>query len=365
MQQYKWPITELEEKLKKLYILRKKETNFQKLEMIDEDIRTLESLLHKKNKIGFDGLIKKYHVLRSYYPGYEFLIPKLNEFNAITSEFSLKEKRKILTLTDDELLSLTHDFYKNTNNYLFGNFIDVFQKRKDHIEFDESANNYVHGVTYPIHTSKDAFIKIYKWNTIEDLIAIIHEYMHAISASINPNHLYEKKYLYTEVDTLFIEMLVRDFIKEVFNEEMSINEKVIAHEKIKEEASILCSLIRLIEMEMNKKTKYITSEQLRKNALKAGLTDQSIDDVLHNPNRYNETYIIGYSLAVELYEIYKQDKDKAFDILKRFILLKNYYSQEMHSIIEELGLHPNTHLEEFQKNIEEEYRRVRKNDLII
>lgn len=45
--------------------------------------------------------------------------------------------------------------------------------------------------------------------------------------------------------------------------------------------------------------------------------------------------------------------------LKRLILLKDYYSQDMFWELKKIGLYPNSHLKEYQDNLEQEYDRIR------
>ena len=62
----------------------------------------------------------------------------------------------------------------------------------------------------------------------------------------------------------------------------------------------------------------------------------------------NMKYIIGYITALELFEVYKQDKELAIDLLKR-IIVKDDSKTEYQRITENVNL--NEHVEEHVKRL--------------
>lgn len=63
-------------------------------------------------------------------------------------------------------------------------------------------------------------------------------------------------------------------------------------------------------------------------------------------------------LAIELYKIYKEDKDKALYILKHIIMLDNTSNEQYYCNIQRLGLVPNLSIDEFQRETEQELKRT-------
>jgi hypothetical protein len=355
MSKYRWTVYDLEERLKRLQELKKKEKNPKKLLIIEEDITNLEDGI--KNLTGNTTnapLINRYRKMEHFYHDWDFLAPEITEFSEITESFRFAKELKRSSLSKKDIMDLTHDFYKELGSFFFGNFLKAFRQRRDHIKFENGKVFGVNfGTSYNILTTKESFIRINRDHTVNDLITTIHEYMHATSMRINQEHLMVDNYLFSEVDTLFSEILAHDFIKKVIDADTATICRAIEHDMIAADAFNTSALIKLFELERNRKFK--NNRDLRLAALKEPqLAGVDIDAITSNPYANSECFAIGYAIAIELYEMYKDDKEKALDILKRIIQSKSDYPEEMYGKIRRFGIIPNMHIFEFQKDLQKD-----------
>ena len=64
-----------------------------------------------------------------------------------------------------------------------------------------------------------------------------------------------------------------------------------------------------------------------------------------------ENYLTSYMFAIELYNLYYEDKEKALDTLKKIILLDNKSAEQTYQDIKKLGLNANQGLKKYQKTL--------------
>ena len=89
-----------------------------------------------------------------------------------------------LYLSDDELLSIVHDFYKTRIPQVYETFEKEFAKKDYNLRIKE-ALFHSSAVTYHIKCLNQSYINIEKSNSIFDAVNLAHEYGHAVGFHIN------------------------------------------------------------------------------------------------------------------------------------------------------------------------------------
>ena len=113
-------------------------------------------------------------------------------------------------------------------------------------------------------------------------------------------------------------------------------------------------ILSLMEEEANLSEGFSSTKEMRKHLNHNLFTDDCFDDSFNFANNPDEEYLASYMIAIELYMLYKEDKDKALDILKRIILLDDMSEEEYYSNIKKLGIIPNFSLRNYERCLQEE-----------
>lgn len=363
MPKYKWSFDTIIEKLNLIEKLISVEKDNDRLCLLQRDYYNLQKIIedeynnehHNKTK-----LLDSYNDIKETLQPIEFLWEDFKIFdNTINKKLKIP-KLKRNSLSKEDLLTITHDFYKSLNKYFYGNFMKNFYRRNDHIIFQSYSNN-ICGETIGIPSLKESFIRIYRDYNNEDILTTVHEYSHATSLSINPNHLTESKTLYTEIDTIFMELVASEYISKLFKDNSSTifnASKLNEYSSYAEDISIM---IKTIESEKYAENGYSNNKTLKKIAAEVlDFVPDIIDDVIGEPNLDNIIYLTSYMFALELFNLYNEDKEKALYILKRIILLENMNELEYYNNILKLGINPNFILQEHYKEMEKETLKLRR-----
>lgn len=360
MAKYNWNIDTLIEKknlIEKLILLEK---DSDRILLLQRDYYHLQNLIDDEfNTYTYDkmSLLENFDYIKENLQTIEFLWEDIKKFNNTINEPIIIPELKRSSLSKNDLLTITHDFYKSLNKYFYGNFMKNFYRRNDHIYFNSYNNDGISGETIGLPSLKEAFIKICRDYTNEDILTVIHEYSHATSLSINPNHLNDiKKTLYTEIDTIFMELIAADYISKLFKD--NSNAIIFKASKLNEyadNADELSIMIDIINGEKYTENGYTSNKMLKNIASKHfNVIPEVINDVIGEPNLTNTIYLTSYMFALELYKQYLQDKEKSLYNLKKIILLEDMDELEYYSNIKRLGINPNLSLKTHYNEVKNE-----------
>ena len=110
-----------------------------------------------------------------------------------------------------------------------------------------------------------------------------------------------------------------------------------------------------MEEEKNLEQKFSSTKEMRKHLNRNLFTDDCFNKSFNSASNPDEEFLSSYIIAIELYMLYKEDKDKALDTLKRIILLNEMPDEEQYySNIKRLGIIPNLSLRGFEKDLQAE-----------
>lgn len=258
------------------------------------------------------------------YPIYRKLIKELqNDYLAI-------DDYKEAYISDEGTINFACDFYNSLDSESFNLFAEVFDKRKNHIKFMDESRLHT-SFMVPIVNRNEAYICCVNKPTIEKLISFIHESQHAIAFKMNNDHIKNgNKALIREADALFKQLLACYFISK-YNPQFSDdcnNSKNILHENIKEELYALYIKNQLIYLS-NKKT-FNNDKELLDYLVSHSRADINLVDYLCEESLFQMYYYpLAYMIAVELYEMYQVDPEKALYVCNEFIKMNNvdYYGE--------------------------------------
>jgi len=348
MSKYHWSIDDI--LIKQALIKKKlnKETDFYKAELLEHDYNLITEYLKELDEENAvyqtEKLLDSYNFFKEELNNIDFLWDDFNLFYNKTKGVSYEFELKKTSINSDDILTLTHDFYKKKlNSYFFNHFMKNFSKRRDHIIFKNNSDDYAfNGKTIPLPSLGEAYIEIFRNHTLEDVLTTIHEYSHANSILINPHHLIEQKTSFTEIDSIFMELIGADFL----NKELNTQKGSMLHVNTLNEYSILgemyVKLINLIKVEKYAQNGYTNNKILKQTANNnLNMKPQLVEDLLQNADMFSSIYVTSYLFAIELYNIYKEDKEKALYLLKKIILLDKSNEKEYYDGIIDLGVIPN------------------------
>ena len=347
MVHYNWTIDQIRDRYSYLCHLysRNKPIDDDAKEKLIDDLAYLKSLIEDKElECQTESLLEKYHGASEQLEDVDFLWDEIRDFSLCTKEDFDTTPLKTCSLSRRDLLDLTHDFYKDCfDHFFFGNFMKNFYRRRDHILFEPAKDTTLKGESISISSTKETFLRINRGYTFDDLITTIHEYMHATSFTINGDHFIFNKDIYAEIDPILTELLACDYFETVFKDHKMDALKVYIHNIFCKKAHDASQLISLYDIESERGC-FKNNRELRKVALECGITD--LEKALGS---FNLVPTIDYIFAVEFYYLYREDREKALNLLKKFIMMAFGDETKYYAELRKLGIYPNTNSRELHK----------------
>ena len=312
MAKYNWTVDTLQLKIEELRKAYAREENEDLKNLIAYDINNLETWIYAfydTEKYDMEKFTDIFKVFKSDITSLAFLWSDYEEFYRESKDPKIREHTfHRSSLSKDDLITLTHDFYKSLNRYFFGNFMKNFRHRRDH----------------------------------------------ATSFQLNPNHVDYDKRAFSETIALFMELLASDYYLEQTKDYDASIYKINTHLEYIDNAQVVNLIIYLIKKEQQLGHEYTSTKEMRQQLKKDSFSDEIFDDAFLFSGIAHEEYLASYMYAIELYMLYKENKDKALDLLKRMILLDEMNEEEYYSNIKKLGIIPNFSLRNFERDLQQE-----------
>lgn len=251
-----------------------------------------------------------------------------NSYINKVDEIKKKYKRDISTLEEfqkvpfshEEKMTLIHDFFKDLDSELFNFFLKLYNLRKTNVWFVDAKAKVSRSDCLSLAIINESFLRVCGGNTIEVITNLAHECGHAISFLMNPSWNYNnEKDFFAEVESFFIELLSMDyFYLTTRNEDIELQKQELF--------SVMATVEDALTMQ-----EFITEIYL-KNGLKKDSTffKKLKTELMINKNIFNNimqvafendgTYLLSFLVAIELFHLYKQDKELAIDYFKKIIM---------------------------------------------
>ena len=342
-----WTIDDLRKDLLELKRLLYEEKDLKKRVELCNYIERLELLICENthsSKIKYD---KEELFFNSLYnlPKYRIYMPYVRNFvNIIDPYFDDKQIKapKSKLYTDRDMYDLTDSFFKGFDKETYDIYKRIDKEKDDKLAFIDMKSR--ESSTYIIPRLDKFYINLGVDDDAERTIeAYIHEIGHIITARKNQNR-YHRKYLFTEIESLFYEILADEFLyketgNELFNhlEEIKANYYYIT-------SNVIDIHFYAYDHTANKLTKIKNSE---KKYLKY-LDEEGLIKKEHIDIDTLMMYLFSYICAIELVGIYKEDKVEAIKILNT-ITSDRLDISEYENII--TNIEPNNHVKRYIKEL--------------
>lgn len=243
-------------------------------------------------------------------------------------------------LSIDDMIELVNAFFRQTNSEFYTLFLKNYKNRYSNIK--ESKINGADAMMFHIPVLDKNYIVI-KRNLKKNrkLLTLLHEEGHAAAALLNP-HRYLYGSILTEVEALLFEMLGADYFGKELDDSYFLKSQIVNLEYYK-----------TIAME-------IIDEKLLADLCNNDLNEETLNNLIYKNNLshllYNDIpittlymkYLISYLVAIELYEVYQNDKDLALNMLKKIVMQKK--DEDDYEKITNL-VTPTSSLESYQKRL--------------
>lgn len=245
------------------------------------------------------------------YYGHYALLPKATTYLA---NFGPLPELNTYPLSNDDTMTFTHDFFHDlTDRRFFYAFYQQFKDAEKYTDFGKKGKFVI-----PIRGLNRCFVSSIDDDNIEKLGTTIHEYAHATSFIINNQHLNSIiKEIFTEIDTIFMELLSYDYAAHYFNMDRdgALMQADIANTMVEFGNTLLLKndLLKMF-LKASSLDNFIDSAQNQ-----TGYTEDELVKLYKTTNKETFTYLISYLYAVELYMAYQQDPEKTLNTLYEFI----------------------------------------------
>lgn len=367
MTYYGWNIYTLRNRIKELEEKKKRVKDDYLKELMDNDINILEDIIGDYLQTSGDSikLIEEYNIERDNLNNLKFLWQDFFYYRWLSDKKYIPySDLKTVTFSKDDLFEITHNFYKELDHSFYGNFMKGYRRRTDHVNFVEEcqSDDYPYqGETIYINSLNDVYMTLVKNNSYDDILTSCHEYAHVISWFMNQNIANNGNIFFCETFPIFVELLASDYI----NKEFKTNDGTLLRGNIEFSNNVfseeLTTFLKIMDEEERQGHPFERNKDIKIAANKLGLENEDIEDMLvGSSSQLKESYLTSYLYAVELYQIYKEDKEKALYLMKKMIYLDKANEEKYFSEIKKLGLNLNERSNDYHNKLYEDIRVLKK-----
>ena len=322
-----------------------------------DDLEFLNEILYSQDEFSFYSYTDKFKTEASELLKRNYLWRTFKSFETQTNKvLDIIPNEKKYEISNTDLFEITHDFFKYFDQDYFNNFLKIYNNRNSHTKFIARNKPNLAGENYYIPSLDENFSIIYRSFTIDDIFTVIHESTHGTSALINPYHNTNTKDLFAEVDSTFMELVASDYIDKLFNNTEGTLNRIHTHDSHCCNGIDINDMIRLTKLVGTKKVSISLLENIARNRL--FIEPQELRTLLDFNYTNKMSRLLGYMIAIQLYEIYKKDPDKAKFIFKRFILNIKSSEKEYYEWFLEEGINPSDNIKKYHNNINQDIQRL-------
>ena len=251
-----------------------------------------------------------------------------------------------LNLSEQDMIELIQEFFNSTPKEI-KEIYDEINKRKKRIRFEKSEEYESQGRMVFVPKLNKPYITVgHAVNKPSILQSFAHEEGHSIGSILNPERYTDDKHsLFQEIESTFFELLGIDFFSQELN-----------HEEMKKRLFYKMQSIffNAEEILLERKLSEIGFSQNHPNEDNFSLEDNdmifTLQDIANGGCSFekNIIYLISYIIAIELFELYKENKEQAIERLKK-IVQREKGESEYQNIIQTVT--PNKSLIKHKKRI--------------
>ena len=338
---YNWGIKELLEEKKELLKRYKYETNpsikkellsviYNLNETIKEEKGQDEEIVYLTDEERLDNIRSDIERYKAYYSIVSFFQNSLSKHydkidyleELMIEKVGLNESYGKITgakVSNDRAFALTNLFYKRHIPSLYPIFESFYKKRFNSVRFIESISDQTVANAKYIWPTKRYFMNCLKDDDISKISNLIHEYGHIISFALNPKELYYPRYpMFAEVASIFPEIIA------LYENDGHHDETQLLYERYCNLPALLGNSIQLVlhsvVLNLWEENNYQLNDKFFHDLDYYYDTDkEEFDSVLNTYIDNQGIYIVSYMVAIELFHLYKIDKNKALKIFESIL----------------------------------------------
>ena len=353
-----WTLKDIKKRIVYFENKLKREKNPNKRRELKETISSLNGVIEYFQE-EYDYSLPSFNEVRtldknfitSYHKLFPYILNFADNFSEEEIDFitSLKKDKSI---NGQKIMTVTKDFYDSIKDTRFTKpFLDMYANHRFYVNFRPANKHNTKdntAITFNIYNSPEIFLLVNYSKNINDYLALIHEYAHAISCRINRFYTVDfGKYLFNETDGIFFEMIANEELAK--NEENEIDSLVIDLDRFFDYALNAVLVQAKVELytTIDHNPKMRRSDMIKFLKVDQRLTKEDIQEVLHKEMYKLFNYAMSYLLAIELVLLYRIDAKKALDALYELISLSGKSSVEHLKMLKnKYGIVPgaNTHV---------------------
>ena len=291
-----------------------------KTSIIDEEtIKSREERINSNNLVRLLFNSPKYDEIYLYFELFrKKLAPTYLDMSVSNSKIPMGNSSiKSISLSQDEMLELINEFYKTMGKEIYNIYKNLYKDRFERVRFSETLDT---SYMIPVQFLNKSYVQIgsaRRHICEEQLSSLAHEEGHCIGFLINPYGYIDEHRSFKEIESIFFQMLACRFFSKELNTPFFDNQLKEMLEFYYYEAEELLEYRKIAD---------ICFGQFNPDAEDLILPDENLkyalENLLYNPdNLANQIkYGFSYMVAIELFELYQEDKEEA---LKRLIVNLN------------------------------------------
>lgn len=251
-----------------------------------------------------------------------------------------------IKISDKDATLIAHDFYKLQGDFFYSMIDRYFKKIRNHLSFFKPNDN-TEGEMLFLKSLEEAFVWVPDKKNITKVTTLVHEFEHVIDAYHNPSLFFN--YVIREASSLFMEMISADYVEDELKLDLNgLMRRIELHNIVKNDNDNLVDKLRIFDLV--KKFKIEDDTKLEEVLDEYGISLDYVDFLFENSIYMDFFYQISYLIAIELYEIYQVDRDRALSILQYIIL--NGTNDNILFILKKFGIKLNNSVLKYEKGME-------------
>lgn len=222
-----------------------------------------------------------------------------------------------INLSHVHSIDLCRDFFLEQGSFFSDAFDEYSEDIEDRLMFIEPNEN-CDGEIHYLKTTGDAFLLAPDHKDIRKATILTHEFEHVIDCF--NNHNFYKNTFIREISAMFMEMIGCDHLaKKLGLHEDCVSRRYHIHSIVKANAFYIPDKMELMRF-MNKHRDMDEKSIIKEVDMVLKYDKDYVDYLLGSYLSEDYYYPISYMIAIELYTIYNEDKDKALYILMDIIM---------------------------------------------
>ena len=342
-----WTVEDLSKDLKELKGLFNEETDPGKRVELANHIGRLERVIIAYSFDRNTPVISddNFFVCLDRFPPYRVVLPHvrdfLSQFNGLNIYLETK-KRKERHYKLEDMQELVHDFYKSVGGIYYDKFLEYEKEKDNRVNFIQIPSS--ESTSHVVPPLNKYYLTIGTESDDRDVIeTLVHEIGHVLTFKIN-NKRYDSNQEYREIESLFLELIADRYLSEVTDDRYFTDieiDRIVNYYKI---ADLFDSIGNAYDLILDNVSNVEEPDKLFSSMVK----EQGITKIPKKNLYNNMNYLFSYICALELVEIYREDKDKALDILTN-IISNNKDITEYERITSNVT--PNRHVKKYVKEL--------------